>query len=196
MKLLILISTTLMLASCRTTKHISSTQVNTDSVVTHVKDSMSKVNIRETTDLRRMIEEMTSSGVTFVVDSCPERDAVLALLDSTGRANYEKLMLQRKVKELSNKVTISERGAITAEGNIKSAYFTNSKLQEELYKSELTIDQLTAERDTSNARLQRSELTKTKDVERRTGFPWLVLSLVACGACLLGWIARGKIKKL
>lgn len=196
MKLLLLISTILILLSCRTTKHIATTSVNTDSVVTHVKDSMSHVHSKETTELRKMIEEMTSSGVTFVVDSCPERDAVLALLDSTGRANFEKTVLEARIKSLQRKVTISEKGAITAEGPIAAAYFTSKKLQEELYKSELTIDQLTAERDTINARLTRSELTKSKDVERRSGFPWLILSLVACGACLLGWIARGKITKL
>lgn len=202
MKLLLLISTILLLASCRTTKHIATTSVNTDSVVTHVKDSMSEIHSKETTELRKMIEEMTSSGVTFVVDSCPEREIMSEFkqsLNEEGRAKVEaiieKYLLEERVKSLSNKVTISERGAITAEGNIKAAYFTSKKLQEELYKSELTIDQLTAEKDTMSARLTRSELTKVKDV-KRSGFPWLLLSLVACGACLLGWIARGKITKL
>lgn len=202
MKLLLLISAILLMASCRTTKHISSTRVNTDSLVTHIKDSMSQVHSKETTELRKMIEEMTSSGVTFVIDSCPERDFVRELKDSIKLYQNERLFgwidnyeMKEKIKSLSNKVTISEKGAITAEGNIKAAYFTNSKLQEELYKSEMTIDELTAERDTINARLTRSELTKVKDV-KRSGFPWLILSLVACGACLLGWIARGKITKL
>lgn len=157
-------------ASCRVSKNISTSKVNTDSLVTHVKDSMSVVHSRETSELKRMLEEMTSSGVTFVVDSCPERDAVLALLDSAGRANYEKALLQDRVKSLSNKVTISEKGAITAEGRIKEAKFTNTRLQEELLTSERTIDQLTKENEDLRAKLTKSVKEKDKDIKKKPAF--------------------------
>lgn len=179
-------------SSCRVSKNISTSKVNTDSLVTHVKDSMSEVHVRETSELKRMLQEMTSSGVTFVVDSCPERDAVLALLDSAGRANYEKAILQEKIKSLTAKVKISSKGDIEAEGPIKAAYFTNSKLQEELRRTERTIDQLTVENDSLKTQLTKSVQTKEKIVEKRF-IPWWIY-LAMAGAAGLVWVVRGRLK--
>ncbi len=185
----------LALTSCRTVKHIESTRVNTDSLVNSVKDSMSEVHSKETTELRWMIEEMTSSGVTFTVDSCPERSLILGLLDSTGKANYEKMMLERKIKDLTNKVTISEKGMITAEGNIKSAFFTSGKLQEELFRNELTIDQFVKTNDSLRVELNKAIEEKTKHVVKKSGFPWIIFWLCMSGATFLGWWARGKLHR-
>lgn len=191
----LLIITILLLASCKVTKQVSTSRVNTDSLVSEEKRKLTEVHQKETDELRKMIEEMTSSGVTFVVDSCPERDAVLALLDSTGRANYEKARLQDRVKSLSNKVTISERGLITAEGNIKEARFTSSKLQEELFRSEKTIDSLQAELQNKDTHVETISITKDKDVKRTSPIPWIFFLLACSASAFVGWWARGKIKE-
>lgn len=192
MKLLLPILFILSMASCRTTRQTTTTQINTDSIVTHVKDSMFSVHEKEIEVLQKHIEELSSSGVTFVVDSCPERDAVLLLLDSAGRANYEKALLQEKVKSLTNKVTISEKGVITAEGQIKSAFFSKSLLQDELYKSERTIDSLHRELDSSNAKLSRTVNVK-ETVVTKTRWPFMWILLIA-GICLAGgWVLKSRI---
>lgn len=183
----------LLFSSCRVSRNIQTSSVNVDSVFSHVKDSMEQVRIREVTDLRRMIEEMTSSGVTFVVDSCPERERIYALLDSAGKANYDKMRLEEKLKSLSNKVTISEKGAITAEGNIKAAYFTNSKLQEEIYRSEVTIDKLTQTNDSLTTQLTKAIKEKDKQVEK-TFMPWWFWLLLPLSA-VVAWIAKAGLDK-
>lgn len=189
----LLIITILLLTSCRTTKQVSTSRVNTDSLVSEEKRKLTEVHQKETAELRKMIEEMTSSGVTFVVDSCPETDATLAFLDSTGRANYEKARLQDRVKSLSNKVTISEKGLITAEGNIKAAYFTSSKLQEELSRTEKTIDSLTSENERKDTQLNKTSVTKDKDVKKTSLIPWIFFLLACSASAFVGWWAKKRI---
>lgn len=179
----------LLFTSCKVSRNIQTASTNVDSVVSHVKDSMESVRVRETTELRKMLEEMTSSGVTFVVDSCPERDRIYALLDSTG----DKMRLEERLKSLSNKVTISEKGAITAEGNIKAAYFTNSKLQEENYRKELEIDSLHREIDSSNVKYNRLAETKSQ-VVKKTILPWWIWILAPVGI-VFGWIVKSRLSK-
>lgn len=137
---------------------------------------------------------MTSSGVTFVVDSCPERDRIYALLDSTGKANYDKMRLEERLKSLSNKVTISEKGAITAEGNIKAAYFTNSKLQEENYRKDLQIDSLHREIDSNNVKYNRLAETKSQ-VVKKTILPWWIWILAPVGI-VFGWIVKSRLSRM
>jgi hypothetical protein len=185
------ISVLLFFASCRTVKQASTTRVNTDSVVTHVKDSMSRVFETEITNLNRMIEEMTSSGVTFTVDSCPEREAAMALLDSAGKERYKAILLEEKVKSLSNKVTISERGVITAEGNIREARFSAYRIEQELQRVEKTNDSLHRVIESDSARYTKS-VAVVERVVKRTVFPWWFwLLLPACGA--IGWVAKRKL---
>lgn len=180
------------LASCRVTRDTTVRNENTDSVYNHVKDSMTAIHKKEIETYQKHIEELSSSGVTFTVDSCPERDAVLQLLDSAGRANYEKALLQDKIKSLTNKVTISEKGVITAEGQIKSAYFSKSLLQDELRRSELTIDSLHREIDSSNARLSRNVNVK-ETVVTKTRWPFIWILLIG-GICLAGgWVLKSRI---
>lgn len=181
------------MSSCRVSRNIQTSSVNVDSVVSHVKDSMEQVRVREVTDLRRMIEEMTSSGVTFVVDSCPERERIYALLDSAGKANYDKMRLEEKVRTLTAKVKISSKGDIEAEGPIKAAYFTNSKLQEEIYRNELTIDKLTQTNDSLTTELTKSVEEKSKVVEKRF-MPWWFWLLLPLSA-VVAWIAKAGLDK-
>lgn len=182
-----------LLASCRTTRETTTTQVNTDSIVSHVKDSMTAVHKKEIETYQKHIEELSSSGVTFVVDSCPERDAVLQLLDSAGRANYEKALLQDKIKSLTNKVTISEKGVITAEGQIKSAYFSKSLLQDELFKKELTIDSLHKVVQTDSVKFSKQISVKEK-VVTRTVFPWYFWLLLLVAA-VIAWVVKGRFSQ-
>lgn len=193
MKLLLPILFILLLASCRTTRQTTTTQVNTDSIITHVKDSMTAVHKKEIESYQKHIEELSSSGVTFVTDSCPERDAVLLLLDSAGRANYEKALLQEKVKSLTNKVTISEKGVITAEGQIKSAFFSKSLLQDELRQKESTIDSLNRVVQTDSIRYSQQIQIKEK-VVTKTVFPWYFWLFLVLAAAIV-WVVRGGLYK-
>src|SRR5688572_19142613 len=196
MKHLLYITTLLLfLSSCRTVRESSSTKVNIDSLSTHIRDSMTRVLSSESSELRRMIDEMTSSGVTFVtVDSCPERDLILNLLDSAGKERYKAIMLEEKVKQLSSKVTISEKGVITAEGQIKAAYFTSSRLENELLRVEKTNDSLrhVISTDSSRYALQITEDTSKK---KTSTFPWWMVWAAGAAGIVLGWIARWRLTK-
>jgi hypothetical protein len=174
-----------LLLSCSSTKNVQTSHVNVDSIVNAEKLKLTQKHESEIREYQKHLEELTSSGVTFVVDSCPERDLLPLLLDSTGKANYEKMLLENKIKSLSNKVTISEKGLITAEGNISAAYFSKSVLEKELQRSERTIDSMQIELDSSHSRLTRVETEKTKQVKRKPVFGGYAMTFGAGALCML-----------
>jgi hypothetical protein len=184
------------LFSCRTVKESTSTRINTDSLVTHVKDSLTRVHTSEVTELKKMIEEMTSAGVTFVtVDSCPERESVLALLDSAGKERYKAIELAAKVKELSSKVTISEKGAITAEGKIKAAYFTSSRMESELFRVEKTNDSLRHVIETDSIKYAK-QIAQEANKKKKSSFPWWMVWAAGAVGVVVGWIAKSRLSIL
>jgi hypothetical protein len=184
-RLLFLVTILALFSNCTSTKNIQTSKVNVDSIVNAEKLKLTQKHESEIREYQKHLEELTSSGVTFVVDSCPERDLLPLLLDSTGKANYEKMLLENKIKSLSNKVTISEKGLITAEGNISSAYFSKSVLENELQRSERTIDSMQIELDSSHARLIRVETEKTKVVKRKPVFGGYAMTFGAGAFCML-----------
>jgi hypothetical protein len=187
--ILVAIAVTL-LFSCTSTKNIQTSKVNVDSIVNAEKLKLTQKHESEIREYQKHLEELTSSGVTFVVDSCPERDLLPLLLDSTGKANYEKMLLENKIKSLTARVTISEKGMITAEGPIKEARFTASRLQTELQRSERTIDSMQVELDSSHSRLTRVETEKTKVVKRKPVFGGYAMTFGAGALCMLLFLWR------
>lgn len=176
---------TILLFSCTSTKNIQTARVNVDSIVAAEKLKLTQKHESEIKEYQKHLEEMTSSGVTFLVDSCPERDLLPLLLDSTGKANYEKMKLEEKIRSLTAKVKISSKGDIEAEGPIKAAYFSKSLLEKELQRAERTLDSMQVELDSSHARLTRVEATKDKQVKRKSLFGSYAMVFGGGALCML-----------
>lgn len=192
MKYLPLLLIFTLLFSCHVTRQATTTHINTDSIVIHVRDSSAEV-LRETSEsFNEIIKQLTQSGVTFD-NNCPDLDAIRASLDSIGKVNFDLAVTKDSViHALNNKVHILADGSIEASGRVKAAFFSNSKLSEQLRLTELKNDSLWRAIDTYKAELSKKEVLVIKTVTK-TKFPIWLLIIVACAGIIAGWVLKSKV---
>lgn len=189
--ILYLLAPVLLILSCHVSRTLTTTHINTDSIVTHVRDSSAEVLQKVEAYYQQTIHGITSSGVTFDND-CPDLAAARATLDSIGRVNFDKALYADSVRRLVNKVSITNTGLITAEGRIKSAYFTNDKLTAQLSALSVLNDSLWRVHSSDSVRLSRKEATVTKTVVK-TKWPWWIMILCCAVGFVVAWWGRGRV---
>jgi hypothetical protein len=202
--LLITAAIILAFTSCHTSRTLTTSHVNTDSIATRIKDSFTRVTTMIEARYQQRIQELVNSSVVFETQPCPDEDSLLSLLDSVGKLNYHRILdsiggFSAGVgntgvgRRWANKVEVIG-GNISASGRIKSVTVTTSKLLEENTSLSRRNDSLWAVIDQQKVELSRKVDVKAKEVTKGHALWYWMLTIVLGVICFVGgWWGRGRL---
>lgn len=150
-------------SSCNSQKHLGKEKQSVDS--SYVKELQDSVRVLTQTNehLEKTISEMQYAGVSF-----------------------DTVWIAGKTDTITNTVTITKEGDITAKGKILSAYVSKNLLTKIVNEKQSTIDSfaLALEKEKKNVKIETQ--VKTVEKEVKTGsFPWLwIVAMFIFGAFL------------
>lgn len=188
-----------LLASCHTSRNIQRSTVNTDSVVTSVRDSFLHVIDEEYQRHAKEISDITTSGVVFENEPCLGRDSLLKIVNGLKLDSASLSSLSRAIKsEYTNKVKILSNNSIEAEGRIRSVNLTAQRWLKEVDELGRRNDSLTAELERKDVLLSKKETTTVKII--KINFPPLWMILVGLAVIGVLWFydrntVKTKLKK-
>lgn len=194
---IVTISVMFMFMSCHVSRQIQTSHSQSDSLVTRVRDSIKQVVNHLEFEHEQQIRQITTSGVTFNPQPCPDLSAIKASLnlDSIGKINFDNAVMRDSLKLLRNKVSIDKNGAIKAEGAITAAYRTNSMITEENTRLSKVNDSLLAVHAVDSLKLSKAVDIRYISV-KKTFIPlwcWLVMGALAV-LWFYGWIPKRPLK--
>lgn len=154
-------------SSCNSQKHIVKEKQTVDS--SYVKELQDSVRVLTQTNehLEKTISEMQYAGVSF-----------------------DTVWIAGKTDTITNTVTITKEGDITAKGKILSAYVSKNLLTKIVNEKQSTIDSfaLALEKEKKNVKIETQ--VKTVDKVVKTPFPWVALIV----AFILGGFLWDRLK--
>lgn len=157
-------------SGCKTTKHISSSIVNKDSLVIKEKADSIRLLSNEINRLSAEIRELQYSGVRF-----------------------DTVMIPGDTVRVINTVTITKEGDITATGKILAAYVSKDKLTKIVNEKQKIIDSLSLLKQKEIVKVEIKTVDKEVFIKRSTFNIWYYVICFILG--IVFWAKfGGKIK--
>lgn len=173
----------LLLVGCHTAKNVQTVRINTDSIVTHLSDSISH-NVQNTYDKKlKEILDNQSSSVRFITDTIPF---------PTGCDSIDLIRWKQIAESLQSKITIDKNGLTTYQGRIASYQQQLSHSDKEADSLMSEIDQWRYVHQEDSTKLSVKEIATVRTVER-TVIPWWLWFLIIIGAGG-GYFLHSKVK--
>lgn len=181
---IVICSVMFMFMSCHVSRQIETSHAQSDSLVNRVRDSARFVINHLNYEHEQQIKQITTSGITFNPEPCPDLRSYRATLDSIGKINFDIAVKKDSIiQTLRNKVSIDKNGAIKAEGAISAAYRTNSMITEENTRLAKINDSLWTVHDSDVVRLNKVADVK-EIVVKKTFIPWYMYVIAGIGFLL------------
>lgn len=198
--LLIIISVIICIfaSGCKTTKHISSSVINKDSLaIESLKDSVSVLK-KEVSKFEQLLKEYEYSSVIFDSTKCPKiifpEAAALLNKDSVQRLVTD---LNNAIEGLNNKVKIYADGSSEYTGRIKQINSEKGRLRQTIASFEKKVDSLQKKLAEKTTQITEKIEAKKSDI-KRSGisiwpFVWTFIIGVALGI-FVWWKFGSKIQ--
>lgn len=189
---LILSAIILSFSACRTTKDISVNTSKSDSLYRAAMSDSLKVLAAYRENYEHMVETMDETGIVFNPEPCPPMDSLYALLDSSGRVQYENIVLREKLAATTNKLEVAADGSIKAEGRISSYKRTQQSLEKEISSKDSTIELLQKKVQEQQTELNKEQTEKIVHIKRSVfpGYWWAGLFI----AFIAAWVWRSRVR--
>lgn len=181
---ILIIGIVIFLFSCHTAKNIQQVRINTDSIATHLSDSITH-NLQSSYDKKlKEVLDNQSSVVKFITDTIPF---------PTGCDSADLVKWQQIAQSLQSKITIDKNGLTTYQGRIASyqQQLSHSDKQSDSLQSE--IEQWKYIHEEDSTKLSVKAVATIKEVTRTIIPWWLYLLIVA--VLIGGWQLGYRIKK-
>lgn len=193
MKLILILSTVIVLSSCgTTTKNKRSTATSIDSTVLKEKENLIRDAREKIAYLENELREAQITGFQFNnCDTAAWQEIILAIRrsgDSVTKKTADSLIwaVESLNKKYSNTVKFYADGSAEASGALKAANYSKTVLQKERNYYKDKSDSLAYELETEkkNVKIEIKEVVKDKEVKR--GVPWWVFILVFIAGIVTG----------